>query len=271
MKRENIKVLPFLKWVGGKRTILDEIRVRLPSSFNDYYEPFIGGGSVFFGLGDVIQKAYLSDVNRELVNSYNAVKLHPYELIEEIKKYQNYHCKAFYYHVRDSLLCKGVVEKAFRFMYLNRAGFRGMYRLNSKGKFNVPFGYTPTKSILLQDRIISCSKALEGVTITRCSFDKTKPKKKDFIFLDPPYHKEEKMFTEYIKGGFSQKDQEHVYKYFKTLDRKGAYLMLTNSDTPFIHNLYKDYSINRIPVNRKIANGYANNTSAYDLIIRNYE
>lgn len=270
-EENNQNTPPFLRWVGGKSKMLNVIREYLPHSFNDYYEPFLGGGAVFFGIQDRIQKAYLSDVNRGLINSYNTVKLFPHKLIDELEKHQIFHSKEFYYHVRDEIKSKGMVEKAARFIYLNRAGFRGMHRVNKKGKFNVPYGYYSPKNILQRDRIVSCSNALSKATIMRCPYYKIMPKKRDFVFLDPPYHKEEKMFTEYTKDGFTLSDQGQLYSFFQSLSRKGVYAMMTHQDSRYIREKYHKYNIERIPVKRNIANGYAKDTSAHDLIIRNYQ
>lgn len=261
---------PFLKWLGGKGAMLEEIKKYLPYSFHDYYEPFLGGGSVFFGLQERIHKAYLSDVNRGLINTYNTVKIYPNKIIDELKKITILHSKKFYYYIRDEARSRGMIEKASRFIYLNKAGFRGMYRVNKKGKFNVSYGNYPPERILQKTKILSCSLALQGTTITRQSYLSIKPQKNDFVFLDPPYFSEDKMFTEYTKDGFGIEEQEKLKQFFDTLTSKGVKAMIIHQDSSYIRKLYKDYTIIPVSVKRKISNGVKKNTSACDLIITNY-
>jgi len=272
MQQENKENnLPFLKWAGRKSKMFNIIREYLPNSLNDYYEPFLGDGTVFFGIQDRINKAYLSDINRDIVNSYNTVKLYDRALINELEKHQIFHSKEFYYHVRDETKSKGMVEKAAQFIYLNRAGSKGIYKVNKEGKSNVPYGYYTPKNILQRDRIFSCSYALEKATITRYPYYKISPKKYDFVFLAPPYHKQGRVFIEYTEDGFILSDQEQLYRFFQSLSSKGVYVMIILPDSLYVRDLYCKFNIELIPEKRNITNGYIKNSSTQDLIIRNYQ
>lgn len=242
----NIKPRPFVKWVGGKRQLLRQFRelgLYPPEDFNPmtntYYEPFVGGGAVFFDL--LPKNAELSDLNKELVTTYNVIKENVDELIESLQKH--IYDKEYYLRVRAKKLEDlSDVEIASRFIFLNRTGFNGLYRVNKSGQFNVPFGRYNNPVICDEDNLRRVSDVLQDVTITHRDYkDILKTAKSgDFIYLDPPYYpiNATSSFTSYTAEGFLEKEQTELRNTFVMLHEKGCFVMLSNSDTPFINELY---------------------------------
>lgn len=237
MKQNKFKPHPFVKWAGGKRTVIDQIREKLPKNFNSYFEPFVGGGAVFFSLANN-KKAFLSDNNPELITTYKVIKSSPLLLIKELKKHAARHSKNYYYHIRRSFP-RNDIEIAARFLYLNKTCYNGLYRVNNKGFFNVPIGDYKNPDIVQEENIIACHRLLKKAKISLRDFTKIKPKKGDFVYFDPPYFPEkENSFTKYTKNNFLSRDQIRLAEFIKKLDKKGVYIMLSNSMTRFISGLY---------------------------------
>lgn len=242
----NTKPKPFVKWVGGKRQLLKQFRelgLYPPEDFNPitnfYHEPFVGGGAVFFDL--LPKNAKLSDLNNELVTTYNVIKNNVDELIKSLKKH--IYDKEYYLEVRaNKVEDLTVVEIASRFIFLNRTGFNGLYRVNKSGQFNVPFGRYNNPVICDEDNLRRVSDALQGVTITHQDYKKVlaTAKSGDFIYFDPPYYpiNTTPSFTSYTAEGFLEKEQTELRDTFVKLCEKGCFVMLSNSDTPFINELY---------------------------------
>jgi len=254
---------PFLKWAGGKRQLIPQIKKYFPKRFNKYIEPFIGGGAVFFHI--LPEKAILIDINKELINCFKVVKNNVKELIELLKNHKNE--KKYYYQIRsldrthrtyDKL---SDVEKASRTIYLNRCCYNGLYRVNSKGQFNVPFGKYKNPNFCDEENLISVSMVLKNVDIYHGSFEMCLDfaDKDDFIYFDPPYHpiSETSSFTSYTKENFGKDSQKMLFNVFKTLDARGCRLMLSNSYNPFIIELYKEFKIIFLNAKRAI-NSIAN-------------
>ena len=250
------KIQPFLKWAGGKRTLLPELISRIPKKFNNYFEPFIGGGALFFELKKlgVLEKkeVYLFDKNSELINTYKVVQQNPKELLKLLKVYQAKHSHDFYYETRakdreEDFKNSDSILKATRFIYLNKTCFNGLYRVNSKGYHNVPIGSYKNPTIYNPDLILTCSKALQNVAIENTDFSKTLDyvKKDDFVYFDPPYYPltPTASFTAYDKDLFLDDEQRRLFEVFKKLDEKGCYTMESNSNSEFIDKLYEDYKI----------------------------
>ena len=232
------KAKPFIKWAGGKRNLIEKISPYFPSKFNCYYEPFLGGGAVYFSIENLIQHAVLSDNNSELIITYQVIKNEPDRLIKKLKKLASNHSKEQYYLIRAKNP-KNNLEVAARFLYLNKTCYNGLYRVNSLGKFNVPIGKYKEPNIVQEERILTCHKILEKAEIVCNDFEKIKPKKRDFVYLDPPYHPiDETSFTKYTKDNFTKKDQLRLAKLIKKLSKEGVYVMLSNSKTKFIEELY---------------------------------
>lgn len=269
---------PIIKWVGGKTQLLPQIKERLPQRFNTYYEPFLGGAAVLLDLNPT--EAVVSDINLELINMYLQVKYQPQKLLTNINKLDECHesysdPKAFYYEVRKDFnenLGEVTAAQAAQFIYLNKHCFNGLYRVNSKGQFNVPFnGKLSGKSIDPKHLCDVCTK-LQSVHFICGDFEDTvkDAKAEDFVFFDSPYAPlTPTSFTDYTKEGFSYEDHVRLANLFKELDSRGCYCMLTNHDTPLIRELYKDYKIETVDVRRSINRNGSGRTGT-EVIITNY-
>jgi DNA adenine methylase len=231
---------PFVKWVGGKRSIIDDLKAHLPDNFNDYYEPFIGGGALFFALHQRLRKAHLSDTNLDLIIAYRMVQQAPEKLLELLKEHAQKHSEEYYYKVRDRHFLQDPVEKAARLLYLNKTCYNGLWRVNSKGKFNVPIGRYKNPGIVQEENILACCNALQAVDIQLADFDEIQPMEGDFVYFDPPYYPmDDASFTRYAKLDFTEQDQVRLRNFVLELSKKGVNVMLSNSDTTFIRDLYK--------------------------------
>jgi len=252
------KAKPFVKWVGGKRQLLKQFRdlgLYPPEGFdaskNTYFEPFVGGGAVFFDL--LPQKAILSDSNKDLVITYNVIKNKVEELIKSLKKHK--HEKEYFLKIRAKKVnTLSDIEIASRFIYLNRTCFNGMYRVNSKGEFNVPFGDNKNPLICDVENLKKVSLALQKVTINHADYKNVlkKAKKGDFIYFDPPYYPINKTssFTAYTADAFLDKEQIGLRDTFYELHIRGCFVMLSNSDTPFINKIYSELKDKKIKISK---------------------
>ncbi|WP_104747529.1 DNA adenine methylase [Helicobacter cetorum] len=259
---------PFIKWAGGKRNLLSQILPflpNLPNKFENYFEPFLGGGALFFELFSLgklnHKKAYLFDINAELVNAYEMVKNNPNALIIELQKFKKEHSKEFYYEVRKWDRKSGFKEinpllRATRFIYLNKTCFNGLYRVNKEGFFNVPIGAYKDPKICDSEVILNSSFALQNATIKHASYEEVLKlaRKFDLIYFDPPYYplNETSSFTTYSESEFLEKEQKELFRVFDTLAQKQVQVFLSNSNTPFILDLYQDYRIEILKANRCI-------------------
>lgn len=258
---------PFLKWVGGKRSILPELLKRMPDDFDAYYEPFMGGGALFFAVQP--KEAYLSDVNFHLVLTFKAVRDDVEGLIRQLKIHERLHNKEYYQKARLKLFKeKDTTKLAALFIYLNKTCFNGLYRVNRAGGFNVPMGDYKTPNILDEENLRSVSKVLQNVDIEQHGFSHTKIHKKDFYYLDPPYHE---TYSGYDGSGFGDKEHEQLAEFCKKIDEKGGFFMLSNSDTPFVRNLYKGYNIEIVSASRMVSCKANQRGKENELIIRNYK
>ena len=274
---KTISITPIIKWVGGKRQLLDKIKERLPQKYNHYYEPFAGGLAVLLDLKP--ENATVNDINKELVNLYNTIKNHPKDFLKELKKLDETDCnKEFYIETRkkynDKIAKKEHdIELAALFVWLNKHCFNGLYRVNKKGEFNVPYNNKNGSSdSVSKENVLAMSKYLKNVKILNGDFEKCvkNAKNGDFIFFDSPYVPiNATSFDDYAKEGFEEKDHRRLAKLFKELSDKGCYCMLTNHDTKLIRELYKDYSIEVVDVKRMV-NRNANERTGVEVIIRNY-
>lgn len=277
----NAKPKPFVKWVGGKRQLLRQFRelgLYPPEDFNPitstYYEPFVGGGAVFFDL--LPKNAELSDLNNELVTTYNVIKNNVGELIQSLQKH--IYDKDYYLEVRaEKVEDLSDVEIASRFIFLNRTGFNGLYRVNKSGQFNVPFGRYNNPVICDEDNLRRVSDALQDVTITHQDYKNVLKTAKigDFIYLDPPYYpiNATSSFTSYTAEGFLEKEQTELRDTFVKLHKKGCFVMLSNSDTPFINELYSGLdgiTINKITAGRAINSKGSGRGKITEVLVTNY-
>jgi DNA adenine methylase len=276
----DIKIPKFVKWAGGKGQLLEQFEPLLPKKFNRYIEPFVGSGAVFFY---IIQKynpkeIIISDINEELINVYEIIKTDAERLIVELKQHKEYHLvegKKYFLTIRATNP-KDLpdLEKAARFIYLNKTCFNGLYRVNSKGKFNVPMGSYKNPDIVQEDRIRQVSNLLKKVTIKVMSFEKVLDfaKKNDFVYFDPPYYpiKKGTSFTTYTKNVFLENEQKLLLDVFSKLDKKGCLVMESNSDTKFIKDLYTKYNIHFVKATRMINCNGDKRGKINEMVITNY-
>ena len=253
---------PFLKWAGGKQQLLAQFERYFPTNFKRYFEPFVGGGAVFFHLwntGRLPDDVFLFDNSEELINAYKAVRDNLEELISLLAVHKQRHNRDYYYAIRDldrQSVELSNVERAARAIYLNRTCYNGLYRVNAKGQFNVPMGSYKDPTILHEDVLRAASAALQGVTIEARDFrsvvDLCRPG--DFVYLDPPYYPLTKTasFRSYTAASFSDEDQRDLADVFRQLTEKGCLCMLSNSYTPFILGLYGDFRIETVNAIRAI-------------------
>jgi DNA adenine methylase len=268
-----VKARPFIKWAGGKSQLLPKISDLLPpkSQIGRYFEPFLGGGAVFFHLQH--PKSFLSDTNQELVELYEIVKNNVEELIKALKVHKNEH--DYFYEIRAQDSSKlSAIKRAARFIYLNKTCFNGLYRVNSKGGFNVPFGRYKNPAICDAEGLRASSMALKNAKITHGDFQSilAKAKPTDFIYFDPPYQPLNKTssFTSYTSGKFGEDEQKKLANIYKELAERGCFVMLSNSDTPLIRELYKDFYIYEIQASRAINSNAKGRGKITELLVINY-
>lgn len=261
---------PFVKWAGGKRSLIPEIEKLLPNDLNRYHEPFVGGGAVFFNLKDRILKAFLADTNEELIITYHIVKTQPEKLINLLQEHAKKHKhQGYYLKVRKSSP-REALEIAARFIYLNKTCFNGLYRVNQRGQFNVPQGKYTNPDICNPERIYQASIALKNADIRIGSFVDACPVKGDFLYADPPY---DECFSSYQAAGFGE--TEHIKLRDKALNWKktGVKVMISNSDTKFIRKIYdpSDWKITEVSARRNINSDAKGRGPTRELIITSYE
>ena len=236
---EPAKARPFVKWAGGKRKLVPDIAQRLPDTINVYWEPFLGGGAVFFALDKLIGTAQLSDINSDLVLTYQMVRSHPDALIAKLEEHASQHSKPYYLKVRKATGELGkALDVAARFIYLNKTCFNGLYRVNKKGQFNVPMGSYKNPAICDADNIRAASHVLNKAFVRRGSFIEVTPSEGDFVYCDPPY---DGTFTGYDANGFDEADQRRLRDAVLRWHSDGASVMVSNADTPLIQDLYGEY------------------------------
>lgn len=273
---------PFVKWVGGKRALLPQIIPLLPKEFNNYFEPFVGGGALFFELfsqGKLDnKKIYLFDINSELINTYKVVQKYPKKLIEELEKFKKQHSKEFYYEIREwdrqkNFLQKDELLRATRFIYLNKTCFNGLYRVNKKNQYNVPMGSYKNPNICDRKVIYNSSEALQNAIIKNISYKEVLKyaNTDDLVYLDPPYYpiSETSSFTSYSEFDFLEKEQKELFEIFDSLSGNGINVLHTNSNTDFIKKLYEKFEINEIQANRFINSKSNGRGKISELLITN--
>lgn len=272
-------IQPFLKWAGGKRQLLPEIRKYIPKRMGTYYEPFLGGGAVLFDLQP--KKAVINDINSELINTYLVIKNNVDELIEDLRKHEN--TSDYYYKIRDLDRDKNRfsklsdVEKASRLIYLNKTCFNGLFRVNSQGQFNVPFGRYKNPNIVNEFVLRAVSHYLNNNEVKILNGDfadaVSSAKKGDFVYFDSPYDpvSETASFTGYTLGGFNKDEQIRLRDLFVDLDKRGCKVLLSNSATDFIKDLYKDYHIEIVSATRNINSIASKRGKIDEVLVMNYE
>ncbi|HEM3669171.1 TPA: DNA adenine methylase [Streptococcus suis] len=280
LQRTQPTLQPFTKWTGGKRQLLPVIKSLMPDNYNSYFEPFIGGGAVFFEL--IPKKAIINDFNSELINCYRQIKDNPQKLIELLVEHQKNNSKDYYLELRsvdrdDRIHAMTDTERAARIMYMLRVDFNGLYRVNSKNQFNVPYGRYKNPKIVDSDLILSISQYLNNNNITILTGDFEKAVEDagagDFVYFDPPYIplSETSAFTSYTHEGFSYEDQVRLRDVFRKLDKKGAYVMLSNSSSPLVEELYKGFNVHKVEATRTNGAKASSRGKISEFIVTNYD
>lgn len=280
MAKKNPLVSPILKWVGGKRQLLDSIEPLIPKC-STYYEPFIGGGAVLFSRQP--DKAIINDSNKELINVYLTIKEEPEALIEKLKEHKEKNCEDYFYSVRaldrnrETFEKMTNVERAARIIYLNKTCYNGLFRVNSCGEFNSPWGRYKNPNITNETTINAIHTYLNRANITiKCGDYKEALKgirKGAFVYFDPPYMpiSSSASFTGYTAGGFGEQEQISLKKQCDMLNEKGIKFLLSNSSCPFITELYKDYIIEHVSAKRVINANPEKRGAVEEVLVRNYE
>lgn len=262
---------PFVKWVGGKRQLMPKILDAMPCCFNSYYEPFVGGGAVFWNIAHQRRMAYLSDANAELITTYQVVRDSVEILISVLNQYP-YNEKFFYEMRAREIHSEDVVETAARFLYLNRTCFNGLYRVNSKGGFNTPFGRYTNPKICDPDNLRTCSRALEKTNLHCCGYRDTIDKMVigDFAYFDPPYATVSKTsnFTSYTSSKFGDDEQVQLAADARALKARGVRVLLSNADTPWVRDLYHDFELISVQARRAVNSNAAKRGKVGELLIR---
>ena len=273
---------PFVKWAGGKRQLIPILNDNLPKTFGTYYEPFLGGGALLFHIltERSAQKCSISDLNSDLVLTYTTIRNRIDELISSLKSHgKNYQkdSKKYYYSVRESNP-RSEIEKTSRLLFLNKTCFNGLYRVNSKGKFNVPLGSYANPNIVNEENLRSVSAILQSskVTIKCRDFESVlrDAKKGDLVYFDPPYQpvSETANFTSYTNKSFTYEDLQRLAELCMKLDSKGCQVLLSNSDSKEVAGMFpkNTWSIDRIRANRSINSNSKKRTGHFELLIKNY-
>lgn len=275
-----IKGKPFVKWAGGKRQIIDKLKKYVPLEFDTYYEPFVGGGALLFELSP--KKAVINDSNKELMNVYNVLcdedKFN--KMCRLLNSYEVNHSEEFFYEIRNKDRSKAAFNRlsdytrAARTIYLNKACFNGLYRVNSKNEFNVPFGKKTKVNTYEGGNLITVSNYLtmNDVKILSVDFEESVKDAKcgDFVYFDPPYDSDTSTFNGYTEEGFGKEEQKRLARVFKELDSRGVYVMLSNHNTILINELYEGYNIYVIEAKRNINSNGSKRGKVEEVIITNY-
>jgi DNA adenine methylase len=268
---KNLKIIepnakPFIKWAGGKRSILSTLQSQIPEQYDSYYEVFLGGGALFFSLNPNI--SYLADYNSRLINAYTSIRDNLDIIIMLLKVHNFHHSKEYYLDCRRLFNIETDPDIiAALFIYLNKTCFNGLYRVNKSNGFNVPMGNYSNPNILDTENLIKVSKALKGTTIVNQSFHNTPITKNSFYYLDPPYHG---TFDAYSKEGFNDTHHIELSQLCKKIHNEGSYFMLSNSNTPFVRELYSDYNIKDVKSIRTISCNVKSRGKENECLITNY-
>ena len=263
---------PFLKWAGGKTRLISQYKDYFPQHYQTYYEPFLGGGAVFFHLQP--SHAVLTDINADLVITYRCVRDNLEELITLLQAHQQRHNSEYYYDVRN--YHNGTdLTKAARFIYLNKTCFNGLYRVNSQGKFNVPVGKYKNPGICQEEVLRVASLALQKVEIKQANFEEVlnyATGTNDFVYFDPPYYPLNKTsnFTAYSNFCFDENQQIKLRDIFIELADKGVKVMLSNSDCPLIRDLYSDFNVHTISAARSINSNAQKRGKITEVLVTSY-
>jgi DNA adenine methylase len=272
--REPAPAEPIVKWAGGKRNLRQQLLSLAPETFATYFEPFLGGGAFFFSLAPA--RAMLGDANRELIQVYEAIRDDPQTVMEELDAMQAHVLDAeFYYATRAAPAASSCFRRAAQFIYLNKTCYNGLYRVNRAGQFNVPFGrYASPPALYQRENLLRVSGLLRQAQLSCGDFADVLERagKGDFAYLDPPYVPISRTasFTRYTAGAFAEPEQRRLSDVVATLSRRGCRVLLSNSDTPLVRQLYSGYHIDTVYTSRNINSDSRGRQKIAELAIRNY-
>lgn len=277
--------IPFVKWAGGKRKLAPLLIETFPEDFDPekhrYFEPFIGGGALMFALGNPEsamnipgKNLFINDLNPELTNTYEVIRDNVSALIKELELLSKRINEKTFYEIRATVP-RGKVARAARFIYLNKTCFNGLWRVNSKGEFNVPFGKSKNPALFVEENLRACSKRLKDCTITNTSFEKAvaKARKGDLVYFDPPYIplSASASFAAYAKEGFNLSHQELLAKTIENLSTKGVYVLLSNSDTPMTRKIFRrTLTLRKVLMSRSISSSGSTRKPVFEVLGMNY-
>lgn len=273
--QEVVPASTIVKWAGGKKQLLSQLVPLFPKQFKRYFEPFAGSAAValFLAKQNQDKKFFISDVNAELMETYEVIRDNPNKLIALLVTHKAKNSSAHFYRVRSSKPATKE-ERAARFLYLNRTCFNGLHRVNSKGEFNVPFGKYKNPNVVQAEKIKELSKTFKNFNIATNDFEKVSKECKagDFVYFDPPYYPLDRKpsFTKYAKGDFLENEQVQLAKLFNQLDERGVHCMLSNSDTQFIRKLYANYNIYTVQAKRMINCRADGRGKVNEVVVTNY-
>ncbi|MDD3002491.1 MAG: DNA adenine methylase [Candidatus Shapirobacteria bacterium] len=277
---------PFIKWVGGKGKLVPELVKMFPKKFNNYFEPFIGGGALFYEVKQKYEIGFssINDINKKLIIAYKQIQQSPNKLIKLLKnieiEYKNLspeEQEKYFYMIRKKYNEENLdsITTTSYLIFLNKTCFNGMYRENSKGQYNIPFGDQKNPTICDEKNILNVSECLKNTEIMNSSFEESikKCQKGDFIYFDPPYYpiNVTSSFTSYHKNSFGPDEQKRLRDVFINLTKKGCFVMLSNSNADFIRELYKDFNINEIYASRSINSNGNKRGKIKEVVITNYK
>lgn len=277
------KPKPFIKWAGGKSRLASEIASYFPKKYNKYYEPFLGSGAIYFEIAP--QRGRLNDLNVNLIKTYNIIKHAPRELVRELlkieKKYNSFSSMEkksdYYYDIREKYNCEKMddLKKSAFFIFLNKAGWNGMYRENSVGRFNIPFGKRERLKICDKENIMNVSKNIQKMEFTSLDYKDAvcDASEGDLVYFDPPYFPLSKTasFTDYQKTGFTKDNQKELRDLAISLSKKGCYVVISNSDCREVENLYDGFNIKKIKVSRTIGAKASTRGKIYEIVALSYQ
>lgn len=266
-------IKPFIKWAGGKSQLLPVLRKIIPDSFGSYFEPFLGGGALFFDLGP--SSAILSDTNAELINCYRIIKKTPQKLISALLKFK-INEKDFYAVRAQNPIKLSSLDRAARFLYLNKTCFNGLYRVNKQGRFNTPFGHYKNANLVDEENLFKASHLLQDANIRCMDYYElllAEARSGDFVYFDPPYLPIGKYsdFKRYTKDFFYEEDHKKLASLFGILDERGCKVLLSNSYHPTVVDLYKRYNIRIVQASRFINCKGDKRGAISEAIISNFE
>lgn len=272
------KIPVFLKWAGGKRRILDALVPLFPQKIDRYFEPFLGGGSVFFFVKQNYNPSFsmISDLNEDLVNVYRDVRDNPLQLLKSLQSFKRNDSSAFYYQTRKNFNSKKIteIERSAAFIYMNKTCYSGLFRVNSRNEFNVPYGNYKNPEVFDKETILLASRLLQGVRIEHQDYRSTLGflRHDDFVYLDPCYDPITKTsFVQYTPDRFSESDRENLAAFVMSARAKGAKVLLSNNDMAKVRKLYPGFHLHRIEAPRSLGARVGAQGMIVELAIRNYQ